>query len=111
MNWFLTKIVYQITCGQGKHRPQFEEQWRLVCANSKANALQRAREIGSQEETSFANAAGELVSWKYLQVLEIIMLHEEMEGAELFSTIRETTDLQAYMGHLQQAHERLVQNL
>lgn len=111
MNWFLTKIVYQITCGHGQHRPQFEEQWRLVAAGNKPGALQRALEIGAQEETCFANAAGQLVRWQFLQVLEVLPLEENMDGAELLSTIRETTDLNLYLGYIQQTHVALLQTL
>lgn len=41
-NWFVAKLVYQIVYGDGKHRPQFEEQWRLVTANDSADAISKA---------------------------------------------------------------------
>jgi hypothetical protein len=29
MQWYLAKLVFQIICGDGNHRPQFDEQLRL----------------------------------------------------------------------------------
>ena len=42
MNWYLTKIVFQIICGDGDHTPQFDEQLRLIRADKKEEALLNA---------------------------------------------------------------------
>ncbi|MDQ3846676.1 MAG: DUF4288 domain-containing protein [Bacteroidota bacterium] len=39
MNWYLTKIIYRIICGNGDHKAQFDEQLRLVEASSKQEAF------------------------------------------------------------------------
>ena len=50
MNWYLAKIVFKIICGNGNHAAQFDEQLRLVNANTKMLALQKAIELGKSEE-------------------------------------------------------------
>ena len=32
MKWYLAKLVYRIICGEGNHKPQFDEQLRLIYA-------------------------------------------------------------------------------
>ncbi len=41
MNWYLSKIVYRIICGQGNHTPQFDEQLRLIQAESTQEAFEK----------------------------------------------------------------------
>ena len=42
MKWFLAKIVYRIICGSGNHTPQFDEQLRLIEADSEEDAFKKA---------------------------------------------------------------------
>ena len=30
MNWYLSKIIFRIICGEGRHTPQFDEHLRLI---------------------------------------------------------------------------------
>lgn len=55
MSWFLSKIVYQIICGEGDHTPQFDEQLRLIEADDEATAFTKARTIGELEQEMFFN--------------------------------------------------------
>ena len=50
MNWYMAKIVYQIICGEGNHKPQFDEQLRLIEAPTENEALRKAQEIGQREQ-------------------------------------------------------------
>ncbi len=50
MNWYLTKIVYHIICGKGNHKPQFDEQLRLISAENNLHSFQKARLLGKKEE-------------------------------------------------------------
>jgi hypothetical protein len=54
MNWFLAKIIYQIICGDGDHTPQFDEQLRLVQAESKLKAIQKAKQVGEKNSLVFS---------------------------------------------------------
>lgn len=89
MNWYLTKIVYQIICGDGSHTPQFDEQLRLVAAGDELEAFAKAQRIGMQEEESFFNNRQQLVKWTFINVCELYKLSELIDGAELYSRIQE----------------------
>jgi hypothetical protein len=45
MNWYLTKIVYRIICGQGNHTAQFDEQLRLIQASSAQEAFEKSAAV------------------------------------------------------------------
>jgi len=92
MNWYLTKIVYQIICGEGNHTPQFDEQLRLIAAGDEQEAFQKARNIGLMEQESFFNQKNNLVRWKFIDVCELYKLSELIDGAEIYSRIQETED-------------------
>ena len=55
MNWYLTKIIYRIICGDGNHTAQFDEQLRLISAEDDLHAFIKARQLGHREEDSFLN--------------------------------------------------------
>ena len=106
MNWYLTKIVYQIICGEGNHTPQFDEQLRLVYAEDDLNAFQKARMTGHREEDNFLNNTQKPVHWKFIDVSELHPLHELIDGAELYSRICEEDDAEIYtkLTHLRASH-------
>ncbi|GAB4094361.1 DUF4288 domain-containing protein [Flaviaesturariibacter terrae] len=97
MRWYLAKIVYRITCGDGSHGPQFDEQLRLLLAGTEAEALQRATGMGVQGEDCFRNQEQQLVTWNFVNVPELYPLETVLDGAELYSQIRETDDASAYI--------------
>jgi hypothetical protein len=97
MNWFLAKIIYQIICGDGDHAPQFDEQLRLVQAENKLKAIQKAKQIGEKEQLSFLNSRQKLVQWKFIDVTEIHPFNEPADGAELYSWVHEDEDCNHYV--------------
>jgi hypothetical protein len=97
MNWYLTKIVYQIICGDGNHRPQFDEQLRLISAVSEYEAFHKAQRIGITGQEKFLNDRQCLVEWKFIDVCELYKLSELIDGAELYSRIQETDDAANYI--------------
>lgn len=109
MNWFLAKIVYRIICGEGNHTPQFDEQLRLITAENEKVALEKAFNIGKQEEDSFYNNAEKLVQWKFINVAELYKIVELIDGAELYSKIeeRENGDLYTELLHKKAAYLKL----
>lgn len=97
MNWYLTKIVYQIICGEGNHTPQFDEQLRLVQAPDEQEAFHKAQRIGLMEEESFLNQKNHLVKWKFIDVCELYKLSELIDGAEIYSRIQEVDDASRFV--------------
>ena len=97
MNWFLTKIAFQIICGDGNHNAQFDEQLRLVAARTKVEAFYKAQQLGVQEEETFYNQKKQMVQWKFINVMEVYRLGEMIDGAEMYSRIEERDNGDAYI--------------
>lgn len=92
MNWYLSKIIYQIICDRGIHTPQFDEQLRLICAEDELHAFHKARLLGEQEQDHFLNHCNKPVCWKFIDVSEIHKLNNLVDGVELYSVIKEEHD-------------------
>lgn len=97
MNWYLAKIVFQVICGNGHHMAQFDEQLRLIEAGHEQEAFQKAQQIGIQEEDTFLNQSRQLVQWKFVDVCELYLLNNIMDGAEMYSRITEVDDAAQYI--------------
>src|SRR5579863_4996254 len=108
MNWYLSKIVFRIICGDGQHTPQFDEQLRLIAAADEEEAFEKAMTIGRREQDGFYNHDQQLVQWKFINVAELYRLSGLLDGAEMYSRIQETDDPESYIdqvnrraGHIQ----------
>lgn len=97
MNWYLSKIVFQIVCGNGNHSAQFDEQLRLIVAEDKEEAFYKAQQLGHKEEDTFYNQDQQLVQWKFINISDIYKLSELIDGAELYSRIEERDNADAYI--------------
>jgi hypothetical protein len=97
MNWYLSKIIFRIICGEGRHTPQFDEQLRLIAAEDEHQAFEKALSIGQCEQDKFYNHEQELVQWKFVNVAELYRLSGLLDGAEMYSRIQETDDPEAYI--------------
>jgi len=97
MKWYLAKIVYRILCGDGNHTAQFDEQLRLIAAVNAEEAFTKAKVIGENEAETFYNNRQELVQWQFVNVPELHLLQELINGAEVFSRITEVEDAVGYI--------------
>src|ERR1700743_3636152 len=97
MNWYLSKIIFRIICGEGQHTPQFDEQLRLIAAEDEEEAFARATLIGGQETDKFYNHDQQLVQWAFVGVSELYRFSGLLDGAEMYSRIQETDDPDAYI--------------
>jgi hypothetical protein len=98
-NWFIAKLVYQIVCGEGKHRPQFEEQWRLINAHDATEVMVKAQSMAHSETESIV--AGLLpVHWQFVSLVEIIPLNQMADGTEILAITREPYDHQGYLTNI-----------
>jgi hypothetical protein len=96
MNWYLAKLVFRIICGEGNHKPQFDEQLRLIEAENEDQACAKATSIGFREEDEFYNQDRKLVQWKFINISELYKLSGLLDGAELYSTIQEMDNAESY---------------
>lgn len=108
MNWYLTKMVFRIVCGDGNHRAQFDEQLRLITAGSREEAFHKAQLLGGREEEMFFNNSQQLVQWQFVSVSELYQLNELTDGAELYSRIEEQENAEAYMHVIHRKAEQIM---
>lgn len=97
MNWYISKIVFSITAENTPHKPQFDEQLRLIAAGSEEEAFIKARTIGLAEEDSFVNDRKNAVKWEFINVSEVIALKKLEDGMEIYSRIHETDEARSYI--------------
>jgi hypothetical protein len=97
MNWYVAKIVFRIISGDGNHHAQFDEQLRLISAESENEAFEKANTIGRMGEESFMNNQSEPVQWQFIDVAEINPISGLTDGAELYYQIHEAPDADLYM--------------
>jgi Domain of unknown function (DUF4288) len=89
MNWYMSKLIFRIVCGDGNHAPQFDEQLRLINARDEKEAFHKAAQLGRREETSFLNDRQQTVSWQFINLSELYKLSSLEDGAEIYSKIEE----------------------
>ena len=97
MNWYISKIVFSISSENTAHKPQFDEQLRLISANSSEEAFLKARKLGLREEDAYVNARNNTVKWEFINVSEVVPVNKMEDGAELYSNIYETDEAQSYI--------------
>ena len=107
MNWFLAKLVFRIVCGSGTHAAQFEEQARLIYAEDELHAFHKARLLGEGDCLKEGSIVG--VQWKFIDVYELHILAQSTDGAEVFSTIKEEANAEAYIRIVQKSAAQLFQ--
>ena len=108
MNWYMAKLIYRFTCGNGTHTPQFNEQLRLIAAEDVLHAFYKARLIGERETTAITNN-GLPIQWKFIDVSELIPVGKLSDGAEVWSCINEDTDVDMYIRNTKQKASTLLQ--
>lgn len=102
MNWYIAKIVFQIICGDGNHRAQFDEQLRLMKAADWQDALCKAKVLGENEQERFLNDQQQWVQWQFVNVSELILLKNLQDGLELYYNITEPDDAEKYVEMIHQ---------
>lgn len=102
MNWYITKIVFNISAENSAAKTQFDEQLRLITAESKEEAFLKARTIGLSEEDTFYNDKMKQVKWEFVNVSEVLPLKNLEDGIELYSRIHETEEGSSYINFIHQ---------
>jgi hypothetical protein len=97
MKWYLAKIIFRITCGESDQSAQFDEQLRLIAAEDRAQAFEKAFDRGSRESDHFLNMENKPVRWTFINVAELHPLKEMSDGAELYSRVYEYDDADTYI--------------
>ena len=105
MKWYISKIVFRIMAENTEQKPQFDEQLRLIAAESAEEAFLKARKIGIGQEDSFLNDNENIVKWEFINVAEIMPLNKLEDGMEIYSQIHETEEDRSYIHCI---HQRAI---
>src|SRR3546814_20555650 len=97
MSWYISKIIFQVICGDGDHTPQFDEHLRLIQAGNEQEALKKAIQIGLEEQNTFNNSRDESVIWSFIDVAELHRVTELKDKTELYSRIVEPENEENYV--------------
>ena len=103
--WFIAKLVFNISTEEQRHKPQFDEQLRLIQAQSQEEAFLKARTLGLRNEDSFMNDTDHKVKWEFINVAEVLPLDRLEDGMELYSQVHETDEAKSYIHHV---HQRAI---
>ncbi len=101
MNWYIAKIVFGITA-ENKDTKQFDEQLRLIEAETQEEAFLKSRMIGLSEEDSFLNDKNNLVKWEFINVSELVPIKKLEDGVEVYSRIHEMEEAKSYVNFIHQ---------
>lgn len=102
MNWYIAKIVFNISAENTLHKPQFDEQLRLIAADNHEEAFLKAKKIGLAEEDSFLNDQHNKVKWEFIDVAEVLRINSLDDGTELYSHIHEADEAKSYINSVHQ---------
>lgn len=101
MNWYIAKIVFGITA-ENKDTKQFDEQLRLIEAETQEEAFLKSRMIGLSEEDSFVNDKNKMVKWEFINVAELTPIKKLEDGVEVYSRIHEMEEAKSYVNFIHQ---------
>ena len=109
MNWYLSKIVFQIVTGEDYSKGQFDEQLRLIKAGDYEEAIEKATTIGEKEQELFYNQRNKPVKWQFIGVSELHLLDTLRDGMEVYSRTEENTEPEEFIQLVQKKEENLRQ--
>ncbi|HEX5553020.1 MAG TPA: DUF4288 domain-containing protein [Chitinophagaceae bacterium] len=107
MKWYLSKIIFRILTPDKSGPGQFEEKIRLIRAQTKQDALQKASAFGENEESEFTNAAGRKIGWEFIAVSELRLLPQFTDGIELNSHLEEMPAMEEFISLQRDKHRKL----
>jgi hypothetical protein len=111
LEWFLAKLVFQISVEGKDNTSQFEEQFRLIKADELKWAAEKASIIGKMEEINFLNKHHQMVSWKFIETVEVLHLEGIDDGMELYVQTEEPENVNSYIEIVKSKARRLSDKL
>lgn len=105
MNWYVAKLIFRITCGNGNHQPQFDEQLRLISASGEKEALRKAQKLISEEKLVFENKDQSAIRWEFITMTELYQVDELKDGSEIYCNILEVNNAEEY---IEMSHQKAL---
>jgi hypothetical protein len=98
MKHFLVRLVFEVTVND-MHQ-HFDEQLRLFYGETSQEARGVAQATGENEEQQFVNMSGDVISWTFSGISEIIVLTGLGQGALLHSESNFSADPDSYSRYI-----------
>ncbi len=105
MNWYVAKLIFRITCGNGNHQPQFDEQLRLISASGEKEALRKAQKLISKEKLIMENKDQSAIRWDFINMTELYQIDELKDGSEIYCNILEVSNAEEY---IEMSHQKAL---
>ncbi len=102
MNWYLAKLVFSIDISESTVKAEFDEQFRLIKANSEEEAYYKAKSLGKSLQSSFYNANNKMVNWRFIDASELNLINELSDGVEIYSNTVETKEKESFINSVLQ---------
>jgi hypothetical protein len=100
MKTFIAKLIFNININQDIDSSQFDEQIRIIKADSVHEAYHKAKSIGLKEAEAFVNPKMQIIEWKFINVSDIYDMDSYEEGEQLYSQTIFENDCQNYIQFL-----------
>ena len=89
--WFIATLIIRSRVGNNSNEAQLcDEQVRLIKAPDEDTAYAKASELGKEEEVSYQNEYGQIVTWEFIGLADL---------EELDATIRDGTEIRSRLFH------------
>jgi hypothetical protein len=111
LDWYLAKLVYKIDRPAQNRPAEFDVQLRLIRADEKDWAIEKATTIGRLEETVVTDTHNRTVEWKFIGVTEIIEIGELEDTSLIYSQSEEPTNETEYKVSLKSKMALLNQHI
>lgn len=95
MKWYLAQMVFCIE-KRDTHEDEFDLQWRMIQAESEADALVKAEELGAEENCTFRKATSATVAWTYVATTQLYPFDAQQHGAQLCSYTESPVNAKAF---------------
>ncbi|MDP2386433.1 MAG: DUF4288 domain-containing protein [Bacteroidota bacterium] len=112
MNWYISKLIFNILENNAESSSQFDEQLRMIQAVDKEEAFSIARVLGKNEENDPLVSSGgkNRVIWKFIDVVELNEIKELKNGMEIHSRVHEAEESKEYI-KFAQYKAKTIQNM
>ena len=109
MKWYVAKMVYQVVNSKKSRIPQIDEQYKLIQADDRAWAWEKANILGKLGECRLEGFKETSVQWKFINVVDLFEIGELSDGVELFSGTNEPEDIEEYMAISELRAKRIME--
>ena len=108
MNWYITKIVFNVSDERNPSATLFDEQLRLVTADSAEEAFIKARTLGLYQEEIHYRDTVKREKWEFINVSEVVPVENLKDGIALYSHIHETKETKEASAYVNVIHQKAI---